>query len=102
MDYKIYKRLKEAGFPVTEHDSDNITKDYPFHITLSELIDACLEKQPSKYANFILEHCFVEADGGSGYVWQAHFGDSEKEYGSGDTKEQAVSLLWLSLNEKGN
>ena len=68
-----------------------------FYKSLSKLIDECVKLQPSRYANFQLNHFFVEADGGSGYIWDAHFGDYKSQYGSGNTKKQAVKELLKDL-----
>ena len=108
MDYKLAKELEDAGFPVKYHDvqydiasggkSSPVREIRP--PTLPELIEACIKLQPSKYANFMLSHTFVEADGGSGYLWEAHFGDGEPYMASNDTPEEAVAKLYIALNNK--
>ena len=93
IDYKLAKELKDAGFPVQEHDDDGINLDYPFHITLSELIEACGEDfyclmVPMQAHNF-----------GTKRIW--HASSLHKGLGmDGETPEEAVAKLWLELNKK--
>jgi len=85
MNYKLAKKLKDAGFPQT------IKYDYAYKPTLSELIEAC--------GRDFVSLLYVELSGTEipGVKWEA-WGDN-KNYGLGISPEEAVSRLWLKLKE---
>lgn len=104
--YELAKELKDAGFPQGGPKEPHCVqcnelalytrcydheKEYVFHPTLSELIEACGETLQSLY------NC-----GSAG--WEAireddKYGDS-KGFEKGSTPEEAVARLWLALNPK--
>lgn len=106
MNYKLAKKLKDAGFPqdfgwggwICKHGADydpnrkNYCKCYGDDLirrpTLSELIEACRNNLWN-----------LEWDGGK---WHANFKQgSEYDYGEtdGKTPEIAVAKLYIKLNE---
>ena len=92
LSYEICKKLYDAGFPMIEHDSDGICKDYPTYITLEELIDALGEDFGS------LELGSINLDNGD-TTWLALSKDKEKG-GEGKTPLEAVANLYLALHDK--
>jgi hypothetical protein len=108
MDYELAKKLKEARFPQESVDwyfaqskkdkwelysGGETPLEMPWYKSpsLPELIEACGEK----FENLTLEdgkwqcNYWIDQEGG------AEFRDSE-----GSTPEEAVALLWLSLQGK--
>lgn len=106
ISYELAKKLKDAGFllkPASQADSrhnhkmfqygkDSIGRDNTWWLepSLSELIEACLEK-----------HCVFKL-----YCWEHGFviGFQKEEIKDDmkicNTPEEAVALLWLELNKK--
>lgn len=96
MNYKLAKKLKDAGFPQESQVSPSICdegslRNYNiepcFYPTLSELIEACGDE--------IVLVKFKEDN-----TWCAgtnidYYADVE-----GETPEEAVATLWLELNKK--
>ena len=107
MDYKLAKRLKDAGFPQkcenyalddaceepfieSEHNTHKCAVAIP---TLEELIDACVDIAVKDNADmFRLRHEPANLDGS----WDAFAAGCGA---NGDTKIDAVANLWLKLNE---
>lgn len=105
MHYELAKELKDAGFPFVIHHPnmgmDNVVsfgdlEDWKVP-TLSELVEAC--------GNNIVLHNL------SGGKWQAGIGEEWSTYNGGidsplepmaegDTPEEAVTKLWLSIQHK--
>lgn len=102
MKYELAKELKDAGFPQLGDGGYAVDNDYHdkhrpdcgcmvYIPTLEELIEACGKPFMSLYRN----------DDGSG--WTAFkFGDRifDGNLIEGDTPTEAVTRLWLTLNEK--
>ena len=91
MNYELAKRLKDAGFP---HLMREITSQLMIETpTLSELIEACGEKLD-----------LLERTGMVGQEkWRASVDEDREGYGTsiyGETPEEAVANLWLSLQAK--
>lgn len=101
MDYELAKQLKDAGFTqkpedlLTQVEYRGITYVKPTEPTLSELIEACGEKED--FALFrIGDNWSAEYKNPS---WAVRLGEVEGEYiGEGKTPEEAVARLWLHLN----
>ena len=104
MTYELCKQLKDAGFPMPEHDWDNDSGfchkycdsiGYDFCCpTLSELISACGDEFGSlertcNYLGKTLEWCATQTNI-----------DGKDLYRIGSTPEEAVARLWLALNKK--
>jgi len=104
MDYKLAKKLKDAGFPlknsvwdkylyIGEPSDEDFEREWnkgkeTFSPTLSELIEACGDKF------FRLEYlCGNRKD----YRW---FAQGMEGVVGGKTPEIAVAKLWLKLNKK--
>ena len=102
MDYELTKKLKHAGFPLSEYPETliGIRGSEPLKLkgiiqepTLSELIDACGKNFPklsNEYGEWEcgeMEYCCGE----HGYSWET--------ITLGKTPEEAVARLWLKLNE---
>lgn len=90
MNNELLKKLKDSGFPFTEHDGDLINEiqgGLPYSVTLSELIEACGDDFDELYrlgkGSWLVN---TDNDGFNGY--------------DGATPEEAVANLWLSLNQK--
>jgi len=102
--YKYAQQLKEAGFPQNEPDrytSDGqwIPEDERIYIpTLSEVIRECGQFLSSLYRVSISEYS-SKSDKKSKGGWEAiSIYDSTWEWG--ETIEEAVVKLWLTLNNK--
>lgn len=112
MNYKLAKKLKDAGFPQNssdyyrrKYDSDRFT--WAVAPTLSELIEACGDKfehlervvwtshEPIHWRAYPTEEAFENTEGYKKYPCVIDCCG----YGSGDTPEEAVAELWLDLNE---
>jgi hypothetical protein len=106
MNYELSKKLKDKGFPEPVHCDCNYSQlngGY-YAPSLSELIEACGEKFES------IERYMPEEK----MPWRAFMSDDAFEeyskeypcikeccgYEIGDTPEEAVARLWLSLQEK--
>ncbi len=121
MDIKLLEKLKDAGLPQEGgimfahgtrimHTSDHCYcprctgEEYVKEPLLEELIDWCIKKQPNEFSNFTLNHTYVEADGGGGYLWEAYFDGGidgkNRFYETGKTKKEAVAKLGLALHEE--
>ncbi len=100
MNYKLAKKLKDAGFSQWNHQKKGDrfckgTKKECYIPTLLELIEACGDG-------------FQILDKTSAYTWDALSDDkpflseprSADYEGSGKTPEEAVAHLWLELNKK--
>ena len=128
MTYELAKKLMDAGFPAGEDGrslcvaglgvfdgacglTHECNKERIYHPTLSELIDACGDgfqslgrAMPARigYMNSVEN----DYDASTKIQWWAHAGLGAPslpttEYdSSGDTPEEAVSNLWLKLQEK--
>lgn len=104
--YELAKKLKDAGFEQiktgwckhevspfdTGHDSCWKNKEYAYHPTLSELIDACGDDFNGIVK--VMKKFYPEQ---SEWWWEAV---SKKGYKYGDTPEESVANLWLFLNKK--
>ena len=92
MDYELCKKLKDAGFPIIEHMNKApecrnwvIIRTEKIYIpTLSELIEACGEGWFQLHKE--------------GNNWQAKCSQFDWA-GLCSSPEEAVSKLWLKLNE---
>ncbi len=96
MNYELAKKLKDAGFPQTDLSKKKYIPNPDFggkpvegaYIpTLSELIEACMEKDFFHSLTYL----------GEG-EWEAEHGGIEP-VGIGNTPEEAVTNLWLKLHE---
>jgi len=89
MNYKLLDKLEKAGFPlVLSQENQDVRPP-----TLSELIEACGEKLD-----------LLERTGMVGQEkWRASVDEDREGYGTsiyGETPEEAVANLWLSLQAK--
>ena len=103
MNYKLAKLLKDAGFhqsilgthfAYTGKKLDDPIDDV-YIPTLSELIEAVISVPKGKNMGFY-------SDGGNFVAWKrVTFENDGNDYqGNGDTPEEAVANLWLTLNKK--
>lgn len=97
MNYKLAKKLKDAGFPFDWCDDKSpclmvdLPDEYDCYPTLSELIDSCGEI----FLDIGKEDC-IAYDGFPG-----NYDDNNvKNEGRGKTPEESVAKLWFKLNEK--
>lgn len=102
MTYELAKQLKDAGFPQKSYDNDcvYITESeslVPYKIyngaycpTLSKLIEACGNEFGCLSQTF-----FLSKPSG----WTAVDYETD-DWVKGDTPEEAVAKLWLSLNKE--
>ena len=115
MNYKLAKKLKDAGFP-QKGDGDTIHTDVcggwdapdpectrksrPYVPTLEELIEACGDKNSEGFCSLTLElDLHDEGDKiNAQRSWIAKDWEGN-EYG-GKTHFEAVSYLWLALKKK--
>jgi hypothetical protein len=94
MEYELAKKLKDSGFPQTFtgecgsgcNVSNEENTDFVYCPTLSELIEEVKKHRLKITINGFENH------------WSAHC--STTESASGSSPEEAVSKLWLALNEK--
>lgn len=116
MNYELAKELKDAGFPqglMPLYDSEGYIHRSPeeeesrvYRPALSELIEAC---NPAKSDDMGLKtdldrwHAFYDYNG----YFEHHdkFKDADEMYAVqlnvyGQTPEEAIARLWLSLNKK--
>jgi hypothetical protein len=102
MDYKLCKKLKDAGFPGSDTWKDygdfwapNIGKGQEVVPTLSELIEACGEKIHGlgKYNKGV----YSEGWWAFGLMNDLHSYTSEAE---GETPEEAVAKLYLAIHSQ--
>jgi hypothetical protein len=103
IDYKLAKKLKEAGFEqkgngtvIDEHDNVQTLRTSGFQLyspTLSELIEACGES----FDSLTLCDGDWRADGIDPNIGCVV--DCCGELGQGSTPEEAVANLWLELNK---
>ena len=98
MNYELVKKLYKAGFPMIEHDTDGINKDYPTYITLSELIEACGKKYTENSITYEFSLLFSMDKWFAGYS-DAEFKRPELYDGQGLTPEEAVANLYLELKK---
>lgn len=104
MNYKLCKQLKEAGFPIREHENSKCehrrfpnSKDDHFPLicspTLSELIEACGDMFTSLTRNRNGSWSTMSKSGKKypEFDWTAS---------DGKTPEEAVAKLWLKLHDK--
>ena len=114
MNYKLAKKLKDAGFPQQEFDfAKNKVEEAPNDIapykwayppTLSELLEACGDKFES------LSYVYPKSEDTTNTEWLEKGGRwcaVAMEQGfttiadtNGFTPEEAVANLWLELNKK--
>lgn len=109
MNYELYKQLKDAGFPLSEHWEDGNYGCYKcgqstvgdvYHCipTLSELIEAC-EFPPDIFVHEITLIKFASGVGGSDY--QAYVCCQKDFVGEiCKTPEEAVAKLYLMIKAK--
>lgn len=98
MNYDLAKKLKDAGFPVQEHDVDD-----EYGMCHRKGCDAFRETLRTTCCIPTLEE-LIESCGEGGFC----LADHETEWcailglktGRGSTPEEAVANLWLALNEK--
>jgi hypothetical protein len=92
ISYSLAKILKGAGFPQSElaRAQQKAGYDYVAMPTLSTLIEACVESFGALGRE---TDCWVACE----YV--SDTGEWKNAY-EGDTPEDAVARLWLSLNQK--
>lgn len=95
MNYKLAKKLKDAGFPQDYSKgvlNDNFVwdRETPYYTpTLSELIKSCGK-----------DFCRLETGNNiNGTSWFATTNEPG-EIETGNTPEEAVANLWLYINEK--
>lgn len=84
MNYELAKQLKDAGFPIIEHEEPR----YWTFPTLSELIEAC-----DKLDGF-------GQLGRANKGWNVWKLGIRRPVAFGETPEEAVAKLWLELNKK--
>lgn len=110
MDYELCKKLKDAGFPFSEHIAsihgeerwggeelyDESTEVYCNLPNLPELIKACGKYEGEKRFRILELQSEDNWFAGSG-DWFDGFGYTFS--GRGSTPEEAVANLWLKLNE---
>ena len=103
MNYELAKQLKEAGFPQEENEGKILCphrgwscnkgckeKDWIYHPTLSELIEACGDE-------------FIKLEKHVEWEAEAYITDKEGKHIAelyGKSPEEAVAKLWLKLNEE--
>jgi len=107
MNYELALKLKEAGFPQEGKNgywinsagvTSSIKKEAPYVPTLSELIEACgsqflmLRRGLGDKPNHIID----KKEG----AWMCECAAWDRPRFLGDTPEEAVANLWLSLNKK--
>ncbi len=116
MNCELAKKLKEAGFPNSDgwtyHDIDTNEEIWIDELlpTLSELIEACgedfgvlvllskedVEKHEYQKKNNKNYYCTIDIIEG----WRCVGKDSNVYYDGGSTPDEAVSNLWLALQNK--
>lgn len=95
MTYELAKKLKDAGFPQKENNSQNWdepTMRFYYSPTLSELIKAC----GNKFG--VLQLADLRKNSKS--RWYASTIVYVENPAYGKTPEEAVAKLWLELNKK--
>ena len=102
MNYKLAKKLKDAGFPVKDKIITQRVIGKELHIigywftTLSELIEACGNI-------FVLySEIYIGMGGREEINWVAKSRNpqvGERFEATGETPEEAVANLWLELNK---
>ena len=93
MDYELSKELKYAGFKFTEHDDDQLNEingGLGYYATLEELINACGDE---------FEALIKQSGGWNATNFQAN-GSRKIKIGPGETPTEAVTKLYIQLNEK--
>ena len=104
MEYELAKKLKDAGFPEDKMNGEEVCQwlekerkkclQLP---TLSELIEAV--KTSGGYFAFELQ--WNRNPRIAGIEWTAQIrSHADSPCTDGSTPEEAVSMLWLSLNKK--
>lgn len=102
MNYKLAKELKDAGFPVPSWASEDIGERGCYSPTLSELIEACGgDFEDLRRVDYPKGNVFFQA-----YPTDDWFNNKSVNrecmrdccgYESGDTPEEAVARLWITL-----
>lgn len=109
MDYSLAKKLKDAGFPLPDrrcsycieqsYVSCTVCEDaVEAHPTLTELIEACFDREKSFQLAYEPEQEFTDATWGASIIRRDGKIDTHIVFGS--TPEEAVATLWLELNKK--
>lgn len=110
ISYELAKELKEAGFEQQLYGEgpgtiktpsngywtpDHATEEYAYAPTLSELIEACGDD----FGN-LGQYKFPSDTGAWLATEQVNFYTQRNRKREGETPEEAVARLWLSLNKK--